>query len=185
MRHPNSIHTLARLQVASEPQFSFKLPRRRNRKISRAIQAAVHVERRTVQRQKRIAQLREVEIGQQHDQQARQTTLNKSVLEAEISAKAILAHKSIQEVATRLQENQQASILVAVSDAPILLLYASCFLYGLYCENKPGGTERDQRWAEELDQNANKNLCSNRQIFAGFFTADVNGISCGITKLSA
>jgi hypothetical protein len=70
-----------------------KLPRRRNSPISRATQAAVHEERRVARRQQQVQQLRQREIDDQPNQQARQAAINAAIQEAERILQIILAER--------------------------------------------------------------------------------------------
>jgi hypothetical protein len=70
-----------------------KLPRRRNSPISRAIQAAIHEERRVARRQQQVQQLRQREIDEQPNQQARQAAINAAIQEAERILQVILAER--------------------------------------------------------------------------------------------
>ena len=79
-----------------------KLPRRRNSKISRAIQAAVHEQRRILRRQEQVKKLRE--IDQQQNQQERQAAVQAAIEEAERILQAILAKRASEEAAAHPEE---------------------------------------------------------------------------------
>ncbi|KAK4024800.1 hypothetical protein OUZ56_010294 [Daphnia magna] len=83
-----------------------KLPRRRNSRISRAIQAAVHEQRRILRRQQRVEQIRQREIGHQRIQEERQAAVVAATQEAERLLQAILAERASKEAAKKQQKEQ-------------------------------------------------------------------------------